>query len=299
LIVVSKLAIQRTKPETNGHSDVVSLDVNHDVAKRCLKKAQAGAETPEAWAERRRQQSWTTLEDVFQPTAEDLAEERQSSLVVLVKMEREQVKAVPHTCTDDPNPVYDCPGLAATRRKLVNLARWRGYSTAADDIANNCFIAALRYTKRVNCLCRFASHGRRWRYAVIDQDRDEVKHERWAKLSAERQGLVMTWVKDEDGTDEGHWDGYISTDTGLQGAAVDRYHDLMAVIEASKRPNTKLAVEQIMTGTKEMQAAGLPTLTRCQLSREKGYIRRDYDEMIKQGEIRWLAEQLFKQPAVA
>jgi hypothetical protein len=240
--VSTKLPIKRTSAKAGGHTDAISLSVNHEVAERFRKKAQASNWLPTE--KKRADQSWTALEDQYQPTAEELAEERQPGRVILRKIEQEQAKAITHTCMDEPNPLYNCPGLKATREKLVNLARWRGYRMAADDMAHNCFVAALKAKTEVNCLARFASHGRSFRWAVAREERDHAKHERWAKGSAERQGLVMTWIKDEDGEDEGHWDGYIPQDEGLTGHALDRYLDLMAVIEASPRPHTALAVDR-------------------------------------------------------
>jgi hypothetical protein len=237
--------MKRTSAKAGDHSDVISLATNSAIAERCLKRAQAREWVPPE--QKRADQSWSALEDTCQPTAE----ERQSGRVVLKKIEREQAKAMPRTGAEEPNAIYNCPGLKATRQKLVHLARWRGYSTAADDIANNCFVAALNAKTKVNCLCRFAQHGRAFRWALAREDRDTVKYERRARDSAERMGPVMVWVKDEDGTDEGHFDGYIPADEGLQRAALDRDLDLTAVIKASPRPHTKLAVAQIMSGVSD------------------------------------------------
>jgi hypothetical protein len=89
-------------------------------------------------------------------------------------MMAEQVRQPAHECQDG-KIAGICPGYEVTRERLVARVCYHGCNpSAADDIANSCFESALwareagEAIQAIRCLCAYASHYRRFRWAVLD-----------------------------------------------------------------------------------------------------------------------------------
>jgi len=271
--------LKRTDPLAGGHTVAVNLPVNGEVGER--------------WRKTLEQRAFLSVLRT-PPCAK-----RQ---VVRV----EHGHPFEHECQDEPlvdaNGTCLCAGYAATWQGLVARARAQGYGTAAQDIAQACFVSAFKARaagEAVRCLCALAAHYRRVQWEAKDtakaREAESTRVSRWQEFElpelATRVG--QQWVSHR-GT-KGEWAA--REPEGLSEADTERLQALRVVIGASRRRHTQVAVIQRMHGSEEVRRQGLTPLPTNIVSREMGDLRRDYEQMEQAGKARWLADRLFASEA--
>jgi hypothetical protein len=296
---MSKLAMKATTPQ-HGTTQATSLRRDGELVEQQRKRLQQRPLSP--YAECRRQQSRTQIEDNYRPTEEQAREDQQAGSVVLVKMIKEQAPLVKHVCMPEPNLVYDCPGLQPVRAMLVNRARADGLSPAgADDLAQQCFVSALEAKADIKCLAKWASHKRRFRWEILDgattRDRWRRNVQKWGQaLMAETPSFGKSWTSYHHHRGPGEAVGEWSVEGPEAGCADRRWDDIQLVVTHSPRNATKTACLQMAWGKPALRAAGIQPLTDQRLGDEKAAIRRDYNKLLHMGEVRYAAEmRLFRQ----